>query len=124
MELHLKRLILAALLTLSPHSFSRTVTISTGEWPPYHSENQNDAFVLNIIKEIYAENKIKVDYQFFPWARSYLLVKDGTVHASASWEPENDPKLYYSSPLFEAQYVFFHLKSNKFQWQGWTLKLL
>jgi polar amino acid transport system substrate-binding protein len=96
-----------------------TIRISTGEFPPYLSENlAHNGVGLRIIKEAFALEGVKVEYGFFPWKRSYKLAKTGEWDASATWghNADRDKHFYFSDPLYPARSVFFHLKSYQFDW--------
>lgn len=97
-----------------------TIRISTGEFPPYLSENLKDNGIgLRIIREAFALEGIKVEYGFFPWKRSYKLAKQGEWDATATWgyNAEREKNFYFSDPLYPAISAFFHLKSFKFDWK-------
>lgn len=119
----MKKLFLALFLIVS-FNFSNClaqeiIRITTGEHPPYLSENLKHKGVgLRIIKEAFALEGVKVEYGFFPWKRSYMLAKQGKWDASATWghNSERDKYFYFSDPLYPAISAFFHLKSYPFDW--------
>ena len=95
------------------------IRITTGEHPPYLSENlKYNGVGLRIIREAFALEGVTVEYGFFPWKRSYKLAKQGEWDASATWghNIERDNDFYFSEPLYPAISAFFHLKSYKFHW--------
>ncbi|RED54026.1 substrate-binding periplasmic protein [Aestuariispira insulae] len=99
---------------------ARTITISTGEYPPYASkEFVHFGLVPRIVSEAFASENIEVEYRFFPWARSYELSRDGMVDATAYWyySKERQADHIYSDPLFEDVIVWFHRKDLDFQWK-------
>lgn len=58
---------------------------------------------------------------FFPWKRSYELVKNGkNWDAAAVWWPTKEAKkdFYISEPVAETHKVFCYLKSEKFDWKS------
>jgi len=99
---------------------AETIRIATGEYPPFLSENlKHNGVGLHIIKEAFSLKGISVEYGFFPWARAYKNVKQGKWDASATWshKPKRDDDVYFSNPLYQSTFVFFHLKSYPFDWE-------
>ena len=99
-----QRSVLFALCTIlfvfSQSTFAReTVRITTGEFPPFLSENLKHGGVgLRIITEVFDSVGIDVEYGFYPWKRAYALTKEGTWDASATWahNPEREKLFHYS----------------------------
>ncbi len=97
-----------------------TIRITTGEWPPLISEGlRHNGAAPHIVKEAFALEGIKVEYGFFPWARAYDLAKEGDWDASIIWIrlAEREQHFHYSDTVFLGEEVFFHLKSNPFDWK-------
>ncbi|MCP4355461.1 MAG: amino acid ABC transporter substrate-binding protein, partial [Proteobacteria bacterium] len=46
----------------------------------------------DIVSKAFALEGIKVEYKFFPWARSYYTVKIGTMDGSLTWAPTEEKK--------------------------------
>ena len=106
-------------VSLSKGFAEETIRISTGEFPPFLSKHlKHNGAGLRIIREAFALKGVKVEYGFFPWKRAYLYVKDGKWDASATWarKTERDKYLYFSDPLYQSTYAFFHLKDYQFDW--------
>lgn len=96
--------------------------LTNGEWPPYLSETlPHYGLASRIVTEAFAVQGIKVEYGFFPWPRSLALAQDGSWAGSAVWfkNEEREKDFYYSDPIIEVQYVFFHLKTFSFDWQSY-----
>lgn len=97
-----------------------TVRLTNGEWPPFLSEKLKHYGVASrIVTESFLSESVKVEYGFFPWARSYNLVKKGRWDGSAVWSYTEDRAkyCYYSDPVLETKWVFFHLKTKPFDWK-------
>ncbi len=112
-------LFLIGSFNLSNCTAEEIIRITTGEHPPYLSENlKHNGVGLRIIKEAFALEGVKVEYGFFPWKRSYQLAKQGVWDASATWgyNTERDNYFYFSDPIYPAIAAFFHLKSYTFHW--------
>jgi polar amino acid transport system substrate-binding protein len=109
--------------TLAPQATAtalNTVRLTSGEWPPYLSENlPHFGLAARIVTEAFALKGIHVEYGYFPWARSLKLAQDGAWDGSLVWHrsPEREPDFYFSDPVVTGQNVFFHLKSKSFDWQ-------
>ena len=97
------------------------VTIATGEWPPWSGENlPGQGYVLQLVREAFAETGHTVKYEFYPWARALVVTVEGGVDASAYWyESEKVKKdCYYSDVLTRERIVFFRKKSTRLE--GWN----
>ncbi|MGL1901506.1 MAG: transporter substrate-binding domain-containing protein [Fibrobacterales bacterium] len=119
-QLYLSYTLVFVLLFSCTTSFCNdTITIATGEYPPFLSQElQFSGVGLKIISEIFESEGVTVIYGFFPWKRSYHYVASGEWDASATWsykiEREKDVK--YSDPLYHSTYVLFHRKENPVNW--------
>lgn len=101
-------------------SQSDVIRITNGEWEPYLSEfSPHYGLYSHIVSEAFKQEGISVKWGFFPWKRSYQLAKSGKYwDASAVWWPREGTKkdFYISEPVGKTSFVFFHLKSLKFDW--------
>lgn len=108
-------------LFLSISVNAETIRITNGEWQPYLSEFSYEyGLSSHIVTEAFKLEGIDVEYGFFPWKRSYELAKNAKGwDASAVWWPTEAAKkdFYVSAPVIETYNVFFHLKSEKFDWK-------
>ena len=70
-------IMLCCLLTGAPLAVAEeTIRITNGEWPPYMSKKlKHYGLASRITTEAFASQGVKVEYGFFPWARSKLLVE-------------------------------------------------
>ena len=64
--------------------------------------------------------EIKTEFGFFPWARATYLAQIGEWDGVVAWtrQPAFENDFYYSDPVYEGKHVFFHLKSNPFDWNS------
>ena len=110
-------------LNIATHSFAEeTIRIAIGEWPPYTSkELKHYGVVSRIVAETFALEGVKVVYGFFPWARCKYYAKEGEWDGTAVWahSPERAKYFLFSDPVIEVKYVFFHLKSFRFDWNSY-----
>ena len=111
-------------LILSPASFSEEIIrITTGEWPPYISEDlKHNGLISRIITEAFALKGVKVEYGFFPWGRAISNAKGNNWDASFVWyyHSDRDKYFYHSDSVMIIEEVFFHLKSFEFEWNDWS----
>jgi len=111
---------LALFLCAPPLSVAKEVVrISTGEWSPYISESaDNKGLLIQIVEEAFKKKNIEVQVEFFPWARAIELSKKGTWDATAALVSlkEREEFYFFSEPIYESRYVFFHLKSKPLNW--------
>ncbi|WP_200373846.1 substrate-binding periplasmic protein [Thiocystis violacea] len=95
------------------------IRLTNGEWPPYFSSHLKHYGVgSRIVSEAFAMEGVRVEYGFFPWKRSLKLAEEGTWDGAVGWDknPERERKFHVSLPVWEAPWVFFHLKSLSFDW--------
>lgn len=107
-------------ISISGTGFADTVRITNGEWPPYLSENLKYYGVASrIVTEAFTLEGIKVEYGFFPWNRALLLAQKGKWDGSAVWAYSEDRNrdFYFSEPVIESKWFFFHLKTTEFSWE-------
>lgn len=92
------------------------VRITTGEWPPYMSENLKHGGLSNhVISEAFKLEGYSVEFAFFPWKRAFEAAKSGDkYHATSYWyrSPEREKLFIYSEPLQIDKNVFFYRKDN------------
>ncbi|MBU2708336.1 transporter substrate-binding domain-containing protein [Zooshikella marina] len=99
---------------------SEKIRIAIGEYPPYLSEDlKYYGLAAHIVREAFSLVNIKVEYGFYPWARSYEYVKAGHWDATIIWvyTEERAKYFYYSDAIITGPAVFFHLKSMRFDWR-------
>lgn len=112
--------ILIALSFAIPITHARTVTLSTGEWPPYFDSSlDNHGLLAQIISEAYGNVGISVDYRFLPWSRALAMANHGNYDGSAAWSctPSRSEDFYFSEPILPLYFVFFTRRDSDFQWQ-------
>ncbi|HYD78546.1 MAG TPA: transporter substrate-binding domain-containing protein [Paucimonas sp.] len=116
-------IVAAALLLAVPlaaHAQS-VVRLTNGEWPPYHSEEAPHYGVAShIVAEAFRLQGIGVLYGFFPWRRALDLARIGEWDGAATWlkSADRERDFYFSEPVLDSQYVFFHLKDAPFAWSS------
>lgn len=112
-------LLITCFLLHSPRALSEPLKIAVGEWPPYISENIKDnGFLTDLIVNILQEAGYDSEVTFYPWKRAYNKGVKGQIDLTAVWmhKSEREDDYYYSDPVLNEQFVFFHLKSKPFNW--------
>ncbi len=112
-------IVLSLIIIQNVHAQEK-IRITNGEWLPYHSENlPHYGAGSRIVTEAFALEGVDVEWGFFPWKRSYKNVVIGQWDASIGWirNPEREKEVLFSDPVYGGDQVFFHLKSNPFDWK-------
>ena len=96
------------------------VKMAIGDWEPYTSAtNENSKMLEKVVTEAFQLEGVEVQYDFFPWKRSYVIARDGQFDGTFPWAKteahENDFYLH-KIPLIIDEGVYFHLKSTPFDW--------
>jgi len=108
-------------LNLTYINANDTIRISNGEWPPYLSKDLKKYGVTShIVQEAFALENINVKYEWFPWKRALHMAEVGEINASIAWSKtkEREKNFLFSDVIIEGNVVFFHLKSQKFDWSN------
>ena len=102
-------------------SEDRVIKISTGDWPPFISENMKyHGIAARIITESFELQNIKVEYSWFPWQRTYNNVRYGDWDASAIWAvtEERSQHLLFSDPIIKNKNVLFFNENTYSNWNS------
>lgn len=95
------------------------ITITSGEWPPYTSEDlPHFGFANHVIEEAFKEVDITITWGFMPWARAKLMAEHGNWLASSLWmrSPDREKLFLYSDSVFEDKRVLIILADSKLSW--------
>lgn len=109
--------ILTIVCCLNVDSFAgnNTVTLATGEWPPYVSANMTgNGMSSEIVCAAFEEVGLKPILIFYPWKRALCTLKNGAVNASFLWVKRKDREEYvwFSDALHKRTLLFFYYKKN------------
>ncbi|CAN7394461.1 transporter substrate-binding domain-containing protein [Pseudoduganella sp. LjRoot289] len=113
--------LLAGILLMTVPVRAETVTIATGEFPPWTTDTaRHGGFINRVVSAAFARKGIDAKFSYMPWKRAEVETKVGRYDASSFWFAsqalEND--FVPSQPISHHQEVFFHLKSKPFpHWQ-------
>jgi polar amino acid transport system substrate-binding protein len=118
----MNKIVLILLLLLIPRNVfaNETVRFAIGDWPPYTSATtERDKILEYVVTESFKFEGIDVEYEYFPWKRSYSLVESGEFDGTFPWAmTEEHRNNFYMNKVFliSDEGVFFHLKSFPFDW--------
>ncbi len=114
-------LVLISIVSLCSHiAAQETVRITTGEYPPFLSEQfKHNGLWARICTAAFATVDIDTEIRFYPWKRAYIAAQKGEWDATLGWfhSPQREQHFYYSDPVFTDDFVFFHLAATPFQWE-------
>lgn len=112
-------LLLAALVCANAYA-NETARFALGDWEPYTSATDAKSKLLEkVVAEAFKLENVDVHYDYFPWKRSYLSAKEGNFAGTFPWaktEGHQKDFIIHKMPLINDEGVYFHLKSNPFDW--------
>ncbi|MBN1969769.1 MAG: transporter substrate-binding domain-containing protein [Candidatus Delongbacteria bacterium] len=98
--------------------YGEKIVIASGDWEPFTSSRDENGKLLElIVNEVFKNAGIDVEYLYYPWKRSYELVKSGKADATFPWmktEERLKEVIYPNESILLEKSVFFHLKSTNF----------
>lgn len=100
---------------LSPAQISRSISIATGEYPPWTgSALPHDGYVNHIITEAFASQGVKVDFVYQPWKRAFEEARQGRFDATSYWyeNAERRESMLFSDLLVTNRTVFFQRRDE------------
>ena len=112
--------VVVILLLVCQNSHAQTVKITNGEWAPYLSEHlPKNGFASDVVRAAFDAAGLSVEYEFYPWKRSFKLARQGDRHGSVVWvyTPERARDFFFSDTVVTDSEYLFHLKSFKLDWQ-------
>lgn len=118
-----KHILLGALLLMLfafPALAEERVTLTSGEWPPYISEDfKYGGFGTRVCTQAFAMAGFDVEYLYMPWKRGYNVAASGHATGALGWHktPEGEKLFYYSDPIFSPRTVIFHSRGSRFDWK-------
>ncbi len=111
-------------LLLATHLSAETVLrLTNGEWRPLFSKEYKEfGLFSHMITRAFELSEIKVQYGFYPWARGLKLAeKSQDWDGAVGWSKTSDREqvFYFSDPVMEVSWVFFHRKDTNFEWKDY-----
>lgn len=108
--------VIGLLLAAGSPAAAETITVATGEWPPFSGEKlEGYGLHSKIIDTIFKEMGHEVRFRFMPWKRVYELTKKGDYVATFTWSkiPERQKEMLYpENELALSKEVGFYKKSR------------
>lgn len=125
MKLGSRRLLLATgfvgTLTVAFGAPSPAVHFAIGDWEPLTSSTHAEKRTLErVVREAYALMGVKVEFSYYPWTRSALMVERGEADGTFPWNLTPDRRarfVAHKTSLLTSPSVFFHIKGTSFDWQ-------
>lgn len=117
------RALFLILLLLQPGAaaYGRTVTISSGEYPPWTGAKlPQDGYVNHVIRESFAIVGIKTKFVYLPWKRAFEDARKGSYDATSYWFDDHNRRsvMFLSEPVIQNRTVFFQRSEDKpIEWQ-------
>ena len=102
-------------LIVSGHANAAKLHFAEGEWVPYVSQDlHNNGVSAEIVSAALQAVGLDVEYSFYPWKRSLIMVEKGAAVGSFPWSktPERAKVLLYSDPIHSTREVLFYLKDR------------
>lgn len=87
------------------------LTLCTGEWQPYTSEEMaNYGLFTEIVSAVFKEMGVSPQYRFYPWRRCFMNVKNGYVFGAFPYSitEEREKDVLYSESIISSQNMLFY----------------
>ena len=108
--------------TTSAPALDRTITIATGEYPPWvGSSLPHQGYVNHIIKEAFASQGLEVGFIYLPWKRAFEETRQGKFDATSYWYDNDERReaMLFSDTVITNRIVFFQRQdAPKVQWKN------
>lgn len=114
------KILLISLLFSSCLSALDKIVVASGEWSPYASQSIENLGVTNDLFTRAVESQgVKVEYQWFPWKRGFILTKGASVDVTFPWvkSKEREKDFLFSDKILDINTVFYKLKENPVKWE-------
>jgi polar amino acid transport system substrate-binding protein len=116
--MRLLALLFALLLPLA--ATADEIRLTNGEWSPYLGQSlPHHGVASRIVEEAFALEGVRVQWEFYPWARALRSAERGKSDGSAVWlrSPEREQSFFISDPVVESGYYLFHRRNQPVEWQ-------
>jgi polar amino acid transport system substrate-binding protein len=109
--MRLLALLFALLLPLA--ATADEIRLTNGEWSPYLGQSlPHHGVASRIVEEAFALEGVRVQWEFYPWARALRSAERGKSDGSAVWlrSPEREQSFFISDPVVESGYYLEPLR--------------
>ncbi|WXL27272.1 transporter substrate-binding domain-containing protein [Ectopseudomonas mendocina] len=113
--------LLLLLLSYASISKAETLVIAGDEWCPVNCEasSSRPGIFVELVREIFAESGITLDYQTMNWARTLQLVRRGEINAAIGAGIEDAPDfMFHQTPMAMSRNCFYTRSDSTWQWDG------
>lgn len=93
----------------------RTITIATGEYPPWTGAAlPQHGYVNHIIREAFASQDVRVNFIYQPWKRAFEETRQGKFDATSYWYDNTERRefMVFSDALITNRTVFFQRQDD------------
>ena len=117
-----KLLLVLTLALAAMPARAEQITLTSGEWRPYLSEQLPHYGVLSrIVSEAFALEGVTVRYVFRPWPRALAEAQQGSAQGSVVWSvgapgSSRNRDFHFSHLVYEDKSGFFYRKDFPFTW--------
>ena len=115
----MKKLLTA--LLLSTLLYGERLSIATGEWSPWVSASlKHYGVASHITQEAFKTQGVDVDFNFYPWKRTYVTAKITKDDATGFWlkTEERERDFNFSDEIFTIKNVLVFKKGEKIDFRG------
>ena len=104
---------------------NKSISISTGEWFPYSTNNQFQGVITEIVNATFLNSHKKIDITFESFETAYSKTLTGDYVAAYPFfkTDKRDKEMLFSEPLFKVENVLFYNKNSMFKKDLKTLKI-
>ncbi|MBF7728976.1 substrate-binding periplasmic protein [Pseudomonas sp. N040] len=90
------------------------------EWCPYNcaSDNPRPGYLVELLRDIYAEQGLQVEYRVVPWSRALKMMADGKADLLLATTPETTPGLPLSVAVGEDRTCFYVPRGSAWRYSG------
>src|ERR1035437_9573544 len=99
-------------IAISANAQSSAIKLATLEYPPYITQVGDSArgLTVDIVNEVFSRINQNIKIEFYPWARSVMMLEDGKVDGLFTIKKTKEREatmLFPKEPLVSQDYVFF-----------------
>lgn len=98
-----------------------TLVLLADYWYPINAEplSEKEGLGVDLMRGIFKEKKIKIDYRIAPWKRSIFEVERGAADCIIGANPQEAPHLLYpSEPIIMEANALYHLVGSGLAYQS------
>ena len=102
-------------------SAAETLVVLADYWYPVNAEplSEREGVGIDLMRGIFKEKKVSIDYRITPWKRSIFEVERGTADCIIGATPEEAPNLLYpSEPIIMEVNAIYHLVGSGLVYQN------